>query len=101
MAGVLPGLGSSVIRGPYAGWQLGQVFGSDRNVIEWPPGLVRRGPLTGEVAKAVEPTAPATEGVSHFYARSRERAAGRGQPGRRQEAGRAAEAAHARAVRGP
>ncbi len=30
-----------------------------------------------------------------------QRAAGRGQPGRRQEAGRAAEAARARAVRGP
>ena len=26
---------------------------------EWPPGLARRGTLTGEVAKAVEPTAPA------------------------------------------
>lgn len=30
-----------------------------------------------------------------------QRAAGRGQPGRRQEAGRAAKAARARAVRGP
>ncbi len=24
LVGVLPGLGSSMIRGPYAGWQLGQ-----------------------------------------------------------------------------
>lgn len=32
---------------------------------------------------------------------STQRTAGRGQPGRRQEAGRAAEAARARAVRGP
>lgn len=27
LAGVLPGLGSSMIRGPYAGWQLGQPLG--------------------------------------------------------------------------
>lgn len=37
----------------------------------------------------------------HFMPAAPERAAGRGQPGRRQEAGRAAEAARARAVRGP
>lgn len=37
----------------------------------------------------------------HFMPAAAERAAGRGQPGRRQEAGRAAEAARARAVRGP
>ncbi|WP_327594966.1 hypothetical protein [Streptomyces chartreusis] len=49
----------------------------------------------------MEPTAPATEGVSHFKPAAAERAAWRGQPGRRQEAGRAAEAARARAVRGP
>ena len=49
----------------------------------------------------MEPTAPAAEGVSHFMPAAAERAAGRGQPGRRQEAGRAAEAARARAVRGP
>lgn len=60
MAGGLPGLGSSMIRGPYAGWQLGQALGPARNVHEWPPGLARRGTRTGEVAKAVEPTAPAT-----------------------------------------
>lgn len=35
-------------------------FGPARNVHEWPPGLARRGTRTGEVAKAVEPTAPAT-----------------------------------------
>jgi hypothetical protein len=35
-------------------------FGPDRNVHEWPPGLARRGPRTGEVAKAVEPTTQAT-----------------------------------------
>ncbi len=34
--------------------------------------------------KAVEPTAPATEGVSHFMPAARQRAAWRGQPGRRQ-----------------
>ena len=51
-------------------------------------------------SKAVEPTAPATEGVSQFMPAAAERAAERGQPGRRQEAGRAAEAARARAVRG-
>lgn len=51
-------------------------------------------------SKAVEPTAPAKEGVSPFMPAAAERAAGRGQPGRRQEAGRAAEAARARAVRG-
>lgn len=33
--------------------------------------------------KAVEPTAPAIEGVSHFMPAAAERAAGRGQPGRR------------------
>lgn len=33
-----------------------------RNLNEWPPGLARRGTRTGEVAKAVEPTAPATAG---------------------------------------
>lgn len=58
LAGGLPGLGSSMIRGPYAGWQLGQGFGPARNVYEWPPGLARRGTWTGEVAKAVEPTDP-------------------------------------------
>lgn len=51
--------------------------------------------------KAVEPTVPAIEGVSRFMPAVAERAAGRGQPGRRQEAGRTAEAARARAVRGP
>lgn len=35
-------------------------FGPARNVHEWPPGLARRGTQTGEVAKAVEPTASAT-----------------------------------------
>jgi hypothetical protein len=60
LAGGLPGLGSSMIRVPYAGWQLGQAFGPAPNVHEWPPGLARRGTRTGEVAKAVEPTAPAT-----------------------------------------
>lgn len=32
-------------------------FGPARNVHEWSPGLARRGPRTGEVAKAVEPPA--------------------------------------------
>lgn len=72
-----------------------------RNLHEWPPGLARRGTRTGEVAKAVEPTAPATEGVTPLHARTR-RARRRARPaGAKTVAGRAAEAARARAVRGP
>ncbi len=52
LAGVLPGLGSGMVRGPYAGpaTRAGRV--PARNVHEWPPGLARRGPRPGEVGKA-------------------------------------------------
>jgi hypothetical protein len=32
LAGGLPGLGSSMMRGPYAGWQLGQLWVPDEHV---------------------------------------------------------------------
>ena len=53
LAGVLSGLGSGMIRGPYACWQLGQVLH-----------LARLGSLIGQVGKAVEPAAPAPAGLS-------------------------------------
>lgn len=62
-------------------------FGPARNVHEWPPDLARRGTRTGEVAKAVEPTVPATtylfSGVRRLTAVST--GAGRAEAGRRQE----------------
>lgn len=58
MAGGLPGLGSGMIRGPYAGWQLGQALGLTA-MCRVAPGLARHGAQAGEVAKAVEPTVSA------------------------------------------
>ncbi len=52
MAGVLPGLGSGMVRGLYAGPATRAGFGPARNLNEWPPGLARRGPRPGEVGKA-------------------------------------------------
>lgn len=57
LAGVLPCRGSSTISGSYAGQQLGH-FARARNVSERPSGLTRRGPGTGELAKAAEPDPP-------------------------------------------
>lgn len=63
-------------------------FGSARNLNEWPPGLARRGTRTGEVAKAGEPTAPATEGVARYMPAARQRAASAARPARAQTGGR-------------
>lgn len=52
LAGVLPGLGSGMVRGPYAGPATRAGCDPARNLNEWPPGLARRGPRTGEVGKA-------------------------------------------------
>ena len=51
-AGVLPGLGSGMVRGPYAGPATRAGRDPARNLNEWPPGLARRGPRPGEVGKA-------------------------------------------------
>jgi hypothetical protein len=105
LAGGLPGLGSSMIRGPYARWQLGQALGLTAMCTSGPLVLLDAGPRPGRWLKPWS-RPPQPQRVSpHFMPaaaeRAAERAAGRGQPGRRQEAGRAAEAARARAVRGP
>ncbi|GAA4138043.1 hypothetical protein GCM10022285_34640 [Streptomyces tunisiensis] len=100
LAGGLPGLGSSMIRGPYAGWQLGQALKLPAMCSSGPLVLLDAGPGPGRWLKPWSRPAPATAGYSLPRARCRQRAAGRGRPGRRQEAGRAAEAARARAVRG-
>ncbi len=52
LAGVLPGLGSGMVRGPYAGPATRAGCDPARNLNEWPPGLARRGPRPGEVGKA-------------------------------------------------
>lgn len=52
LAGVLPGLGSGMVRGPYAGPATRAGRDPARNLNEWPPGLARRGPWPGEVGKA-------------------------------------------------
>jgi hypothetical protein len=52
LAGVLPGLGSGMVRGPYAGPATRAGRDPARNLNEWPPGLARRGPRPGEVGKA-------------------------------------------------
>lgn len=52
LAGVLPGLGSGMVRGPYAGPATRAGCAPARNLNEWPPGLARRGPQPGEVGKA-------------------------------------------------
>jgi hypothetical protein len=52
LAGVLPGLGSGMVRGPYAGPATRAGRDPARNLNEWPPGLGRRGPRPGEVGKA-------------------------------------------------
>lgn len=63
---------------------------------------LQRVPLRLTIAQLQARPVPQPQRVSpRFKPAAAERAAGRGQPGRRQEAGRAAEAARARAVRGP
>lgn len=52
LAGVLPGLGSGMVRGPYAGPATRAGRDPARNLNEWPPGLARRGPRPGDVGKA-------------------------------------------------
>lgn len=52
LAGVLPGLGSGMVRGPYAGPATRAGCAPARNLNEWPPGLARRGPRPGKVGKA-------------------------------------------------
>ncbi len=52
LAGVLPGLGSGMVRGPYAGPATRAGRDPARNLNELPPGLARRGPRPGEVGKA-------------------------------------------------
>jgi len=52
LAGVLPGLGSGMVRGPYAGPATRAGCAPARNLYEWPPGLARRGSRPGEVGKA-------------------------------------------------
>lgn len=52
LAGVLTGLGSGMVRGPYAGPATRAGRDPARNLNEWPPGLARRGPRPGEVGKA-------------------------------------------------
>jgi hypothetical protein len=44
MAGGLPGLGSSTIRGPYAGWQLGQALSLTAMCTSGPLVLLNAGP---------------------------------------------------------
>lgn len=58
LAGVLPGLGPCMIRGPYAGPRNRAALGLPADVPDWPPDLVRRGTRIGEVGKAVEPPVP-------------------------------------------
>lgn len=52
LAGVLFGLGSGMVRGPYAGPATRAGFAPARNLNEWPPGLARRGPRPEQVGKA-------------------------------------------------
>lgn len=63
LAGVLPGLGSGMVRGPYAGPATRAGRDPARNLNEWPPGLARRGPEPGRWVKPTEPTGP-TSGPS-------------------------------------
>lgn len=44
LVGGLPGLGSSMIRGPYAGWQLGQALGLTAISTSGPLVLLDAGP---------------------------------------------------------
>lgn len=61
MAGVLPGWGSSMIRGPYTG-NSGRLVPCPQ-CVRGAPGLARLGAHIGQVAEAAEPTAPATRGL--------------------------------------
>lgn len=54
LAGALFGLGSGMVRGPYAGPATRAGCTPARNLIEWPPGLARRGPRPEQVGKAPE-----------------------------------------------
>ncbi len=47
LAGGLPGLGSGMIRGPYAGWQLGQALGLTAMCTSGPLVLLDAGPGPG------------------------------------------------------
>lgn len=51
LAGGLPGLGSSMIRGPYAGWQLGQALGLTAMCTSGPLVLLDAGPGPGRWLK--------------------------------------------------
>lgn len=59
-AGGLPGLGSSMIRGPYAGWQLGQTLDLPAISTSGPLVLLDAGPEPGRWLKTLRPPAPAT-----------------------------------------
>ena len=58
LAGVLPGLGSCMIRGPYAFRLLGQVCPLPAMCPSGPLVLLDAGPGSGSVGKAVEPSVP-------------------------------------------
>lgn len=75
-------------------------MGSPATLTTNPPALVNGAPPIPESERPRRRQSSSRGWLLRFRPQH-ERAAGRGQPGRRQEAGRAAEAARARAVRGP
>lgn len=99
LAGVLPGLGLSMIRGPCAGRQLGQAV--IMPVIERvAPALARHGTRPGEVAKAMEPTAPAATYAFSCVRRLMVVRAARAPAGLERDGGRSAGPAGGRAACG-
>jgi hypothetical protein len=60
LAGGLPCLGSSMIRGPYAGWQLGQALDLPAMCTSGPLVLLDAGPGPGRWLKPWSRPAPAT-----------------------------------------
>ncbi|GAA2427062.1 hypothetical protein GCM10010405_07050 [Streptomyces macrosporus] len=62
MGGVLPGLGSGMARGPYAGRQLGQAVDLPAMCPSGPLGLLDAGPGPGRCVKPSEPT-PSHDGA--------------------------------------
>jgi hypothetical protein len=60
LAGGLPGLGSSMARGPYAGWQLGQALDLPAMCTSGPLVLLDAGPGLGRWLKPWSRPGPAT-----------------------------------------
>jgi hypothetical protein len=88
LAGVLPGLGSSMTRGPYAGWQLGQALDLPAMCTSGPLVLLDAGPGPGRWLKPWSRPAPATAYPFLQQAADccvRGTGAGRAGAGRRQE----------------